>query len=75
MGDLFSGVFLMMVGMGTVFLFLVLLILVTEGIRIVWGEKPLPVTPAAASRPPGEDEALRAAVVTAALLHHRRRRP
>lgn len=75
MGDLFSGLFLMFVGMGTVYLFLVLLILVTEVIRRVWGEKPVPAAPAAAPSSPGEDEALRAAVVTAALLHHRRRRP
>jgi sodium pump decarboxylase gamma subunit len=73
MHNLFSGAFLMVVGMGTVYLFLGLLIGVTEVIRIFWGEKPAP--PAAPpSHPAGEDEALRAAVVTAALLHHRRRR-
>jgi len=74
MDDVFSGVFLMVVGMGTVFLFLALMILATEVIRRIWGEKPAP--PAVTGPPPvpGEDEAMRAAVTTAALLHHRRRR-
>jgi sodium pump decarboxylase gamma subunit len=74
MSNLFSGLFLMLVGMGTVYLFLTLLILVAEGIRIVWGEKPAPPAPPAAPRLSGEDEALRAAVVAATLIHHRRPR-
>jgi len=75
MGNLFNGVFLMVVGMGTVYLFLTLLMLLTEAIRRVWGDKPEPPAPAAGPRSPAEDETLRAAVVTAALLHHRRPRP
>lgn len=84
MSDIYSGLFLMVMGMGTVFLFLGLLILVTEGIRRIWGQ---PLRPAAAPNamsaarrvPAGpasaHEEALRTAVVTAALKHHRRRRP
>jgi oxaloacetate decarboxylase (Na+ extruding) subunit gamma len=74
MSNLLSGVFLMVVGMGTVYLFLALLIGVTEVIRIVWGERPAPPTPPAPPRAAADDETLRAAVVTAALLHHRRPR-
>jgi len=74
MSDLFNGVFLMVVGMGTVYLFLALLILITEGIRRIWGEKPVPPAAPTPPRAPSEDEALRAAVVTAALIHHRRPR-
>ena len=79
MSNLYSGLFLMGVGMGTVFLFLGLLILVTEGIRRVWGEREAPAPPGAHGVPPGPsatpDETLRAAVVAATLIHHRRRRP
>jgi sodium pump decarboxylase gamma subunit len=74
MHNLFSGAFLMVVGMGTVYLFLGLLIGVTEVIRILWGEKPAPPADAPPSHPAGEDEALRAAVVTAAVVHHHRPR-
>jgi len=73
MHDLLSGAFLMVVGMGTVYLFLGLLIGVTQVIRIVWGEKPEPPG-APPSHAAAEDEVLRTAVVTAALLHHKRRR-
>lgn len=82
MSDIYSGLFLMVMGMGTVFLFLGLLILVTEGIRRIWGQRvvPAPAPMGAARRVPAgpasaHEEALRTAVVTAALKHHRRRRP
>jgi Na+-transporting methylmalonyl-CoA/oxaloacetate decarboxylase gamma subunit len=70
MNDLGSGAFLMCVGMGTVFLFLVLLIGITEAIRMAVG------TPAAPSAPPAAaaDDALEAAVIAAAVTHDRARR-
>lgn len=69
MDDLLSGVFLMVVGMGTVYLFLGLLIAVTEIIRVTVG------TPAPPSAPPasGGDDAVEAAVIAAAVTHHRGR--
>jgi sodium pump decarboxylase gamma subunit len=76
MRDVFDGLFLMCVGMGTVFLFLGLMIGTTELIRRVFGGPPAPAS--APSPPPsaprGGDEALEAAAVTAAIRHHRRKR-
>jgi oxaloacetate decarboxylase gamma subunit len=78
MKDLLDGLFLMCVGMGTVFVFLCLMILATEIIRVVFGgpaAAPAPAGPGpAAGGEPAADEALRTAVVTAAVTHHRRRR-
>jgi Na+-transporting methylmalonyl-CoA/oxaloacetate decarboxylase gamma subunit len=69
MNDLGSGVFLMCVGMGTVFLFLVLLIVATEAIRVAVGTPAAPAPP-----PPADDDALEAAVIAAAVTHDRARR-
>lgn len=75
MRDVLDGLFLMGVGMGTVFLFLGLMIASTEVIRVLFGGPPaarVPPAPPAGPRAGGRDEALETAVVTAALLHHRR---
>jgi Na+-transporting methylmalonyl-CoA/oxaloacetate decarboxylase gamma subunit len=76
MTDVFDGLFLMCVGMGTVFVFLGLMIGSTEVIRLMFGSPAAPKSPSPPSGPRsgGRDEALETAVVTAALLHHRRPR-
>jgi Na+-transporting methylmalonyl-CoA/oxaloacetate decarboxylase gamma subunit len=77
MRDILDGLFLMGVGMGTVFLFLGLMIATTGVIRrLCAGPAPASGPPDAPGGPggPGEDaEALRAAVIAATLTHHRRR--
>lgn len=69
--EFFDGLFLMVVGMGTVFLFLILLILATEMIRIVAGS---PAAPPAA--PPGAqgggDDPVTIAVITSAINRFRK---
>jgi len=79
MRDVFDGLFLMCVGMGTVFVFLALMIVTTEGIRVLFGGPAAHVPPAPPASPPGpraggRDEAAEAAAVTAAIRHHRRPR-
>lgn len=75
MRDVFDGLFLMGVGMGTVFVFLGLMIASTEAIRVLFGTSAAqPPSPPPGPRSGDRDEALETAAVTAALLHHRRRR-
>jgi len=66
----------MCVGMGTVFLFLLLLIAATEGIRVMFGGAPAPAAPApkAGRAAKAADDAARAAAVIGAVTHHKRKR-
>jgi Na+-transporting methylmalonyl-CoA/oxaloacetate decarboxylase gamma subunit len=52
MTDVFDGLFLMCVGMGTVFVFLGLMIGTTEVIRLVFGSPAAPKPPTPPTRPP-----------------------
>ncbi len=74
MNELYSGLFLMVIGMGTVFVFLVLLVLVTNTIYKLIGDEPTaPATaaPAAATAQSQTDDPTLIAVITAAITHHR----
>jgi oxaloacetate decarboxylase (Na+ extruding) subunit gamma len=64
-----QGTELMLVGMGTVFVFLSLLVLCTTVMsRLVLRWQGVSATP------PGEDDAEVAAAIVGAIAHHRRRR-
>ncbi len=69
--EIFDGLFLMGVGMGTVFLFLCLLILATEAIRRLAASGDSAPKLAGAQRG-GPDDAMRAAVITAAINRFRK---
>jgi len=77
MSNLGSGLFLMCVGMGTVFLFLLLLIAATEGIRVMFGGAPAAPTPPAGKpggAPKSPGDAASAAAIIGAVTHHKRKR-
>ncbi len=74
MNELYSGLFLMGIGMGTVFVFLVLLVLVTNTIYKLIGEAPAATSaPAAATAQSQTDDPTLIAVITAAITQHRNR--
>lgn len=74
MQNLYSSLFLMIVGMGTVFLFLALLIVATEAVRKMI-DTPAPVAPAQAASPAaGPDEATLAVVIASAITQFRQDR-
>lgn len=70
--EIFDGLFLMGVGMGTVFLFLCLLILATEVIRILAASSGDSAPKPAGAPPKGLDDAMRVAVITAAINRFRK---
>ncbi len=72
MNEFQDGLFLMGVGMGTVFLFLCLLIATTWGLRLAFGEDAPEA--AGASSASGLDEATRTAVITSAITHHKKKK-
>ncbi|MFQ5509309.1 MAG: OadG family protein [Leptospirillia bacterium] len=70
MNDFSDGIFLMGVGMGTVFLFLCLLIVSTELARMaIARDEPAPEPPSGAM-----SDAELTAVITTAINHHRKQR-
>ncbi|MBI5137042.1 MAG: OadG family protein [Nitrospirae bacterium] len=76
MQNLYSSLFLVIVGMGTVFLFLALLIIATEAVRrmIDTPAPAAPVAPAKAASPAAPDEATLAVVIASAVTQFRQDR-
>jgi len=76
MNELSDGLFLMGMGLGTVFLFLALLIGATHGIFLLFGDKsePAPAPSGPGTPGAGMPPSLRAAIITAAITQYKKSR-